>query len=342
MAWAMPANERSDVNRAGRTLLSGGNSLEDYSQALGIINNWRASHAFPLNTFQMGLRRKGKSIDEECLIAQRIKRLSSISHKLDRFPNMKLSQMQDIGGCRAIVKDVAAVRALVEGYSTSDIKHKLSTRDDYINSPKPSGYRGIHLVYRYFSDRNNTYNDLKIELQIRSQAQHSWATAVEVVGTLIQQALKSSQGQNDWLRFFQLMGSAIALEEDCPLVPTASESKDDLRREIKSLAKSLRPVDRLQHYSRAIQVVEKSSSKAKYYLLDLRPSDKILNVTGFLEGSSQQASAAYLQIERSLRTDQGDEAVLVSVDSIDALRRAYPNYFLDTSVFSETVKRWTR
>jgi hypothetical protein len=33
------------------------------------------------------------------------------------------------------------------------------------------------------------------------------------------------------------------------------------------------------------------------------------------------------------------DAVLVSVDSIDALRRAYPNYFLDTELFIDALNR---
>lgn len=100
MTWASPQHDRKTVNKAGRILLLAVGNPDAYFESLVVINNWRASHAFPLNTFQMNLRRKGKALDEECLIAQRIKRLSSISHKLDRFQNMKLSQMQDIGGCR--------------------------------------------------------------------------------------------------------------------------------------------------------------------------------------------------------------------------------------------------
>ena len=43
----------------------------------------------------------------------------------------------------------------------------------------PSGYRGVHLIYRYNSDRKTEYNTLLIEMQLRSQLQHAWATAVE-------------------------------------------------------------------------------------------------------------------------------------------------------------------
>lgn len=134
-------------------------------------------------------------MDANCLIAQRIKRLSSIAHKLVRYPTMTLSQMQDIGGCRAILGSVESVENVVNLYKNSDLKHQRVQIDDYIESPKKSGYRGVHLIYRYFSDRKGTYNTLKIEIQVRSQFQHAWAAAVETVGTFVQQALKSSMGE---------------------------------------------------------------------------------------------------------------------------------------------------
>ena len=120
---------------------------------LEIINNWRSSHNFPLNTFHVGLKRRASKIDHKCITAQRIKRISSIEHKLIRFPTMTLSQMQDIGGCRAILSSVANVKALCKAYHDSEIKHELKQSDDYIASPKVSGYRGVHFIYRYFSDK---------------------------------------------------------------------------------------------------------------------------------------------------------------------------------------------
>jgi ppGpp synthetase/RelA/SpoT-type nucleotidyltranferase len=75
--------------------------------------------------------------------------------------------------------------------------------DDYILSPKNSGYRSVHLLYKYNSDKKapSIYNGLFIEVKIRSRLQHAWATAVETVVTFLQQALKSSQGEEEWLRF---------------------------------------------------------------------------------------------------------------------------------------------
>ncbi len=276
MDWVTPQFSRGEVDRAGATLARGFNpvALDDYSHALEIINNWRSSHSRPLYTFRFGVRRHAERVDDNALVAQRIKRLSSIRLKLKLSPNMKLSQMQDIGGCRAVVEDVKKVNKLVENYRSSDIKHKLLGTDDYITNPKPSGYRSVHLIYKFFSDKKATHNGLRIELQFRSQLQHAWATAVETVGTFTKQALKSSQGQEDWLRFFSLMGTAIAEREGTPPVPGTPTNSNDLRSELRDYAQSLDVAQKLQAFGAALQTVESMDSEkdkdSNYYLLESR------------------------------------------------------------------------
>jgi ppGpp synthetase/RelA/SpoT-type nucleotidyltranferase len=76
---------------------------------------------------------------------QRHKRSPSIISKLARFPQMELSRMQDIGGCRAIVatvRDVERLNALIQSGRT---RNKLHREYNYIEKPKDTGYRGIHL-----------------------------------------------------------------------------------------------------------------------------------------------------------------------------------------------------
>ena len=102
MAWAKLQHERGEVDAAGRLLAKMTfpvTSMEGLG-ALAIINNWRASHAYPLNTFQLTLRRKARKIERDAIVAQRAKRLESIHAKLARQPSMRMSQMQDIAGCR--------------------------------------------------------------------------------------------------------------------------------------------------------------------------------------------------------------------------------------------------
>src|SRR4051794_11426867 len=116
MEWPKPQYSREKINLAGNYLLGKPAPNLSDEDVFEIINNWRVSHNFPLNTFQTRMRRLAKSVDSNCIVAQRIKRLSSIKHKLERFPKMKLSQIQDIGGCRAIVSSVEDVDELVKLY----------------------------------------------------------------------------------------------------------------------------------------------------------------------------------------------------------------------------------
>jgi len=254
---------------------------------------------------------------------------------------MKLSQMQDIAGCRAIVRSVAKVDELVSIYKQSDIRHSLVHEDDYIRQPRNSGYRSTHLVYRYRSDKNATFNDLKVEIQIRSPLQHAWATAVETVGTFIQQALKSSQGEEDWLRFFALMGSAIATRERTPPVPGTPTSARELRQEIRHFARQLDVINHLRIYAAALERPEEfgATKNAHYFLLELDPSQRRMRITGYRSDELERASADYLNVEREITTSAlSRDAVLLSVESLAALRRAYPNYFLDTHRFIAAVR----
>jgi hypothetical protein len=352
MAWTTPHYSKNKVNAAGEALVEpapiGDNIaydiwLGEYGDALDIINNWRSAHNFPLNTFHIGLRRRAQIIDRNCITAQRIKRLSSIELKLKRFETMTLSQMQDIGGCRAILSSVGQVNKLRSAYAESEIKHQLHQEDNYITSPKESGYRGIHLIYRYYSDKKKDYNSLKIEIQMRSQLQHLWATAVETVGTFVQQALKSSLGEQDWLRFFSLMGGAIAIREDSPPVPNTPDTTAALVQELREHARLLDVQNRLTAFGTALNVFENQQSKKNhYYLVEVNHHSKQVTVTGFKQAESEIATNKYLEAEKKVRNMPNADAVLVSVNSMDALRRAYPNYFMDSSMFvgllNETLK----
>jgi len=142
----------------------------------------------------MNLTNVASRYEDDPLIAQRIKRLWSITHKLYRMPGLKLTQMQDLGGCRAILLNVNKVKEVVGHLKDSNMKHTLSKTNDYITEPKVSGYRGVHMIYEFHSDNLKTeiYNGQRIEMQLRSRHQHAWATAVETVGTFSGQALKSS------------------------------------------------------------------------------------------------------------------------------------------------------
>jgi hypothetical protein len=345
MEWAKPEYSKGAVDRAGAALMSPEISFAERREAAEVVNNWRASHNYPLNTFKVTLRRKAQEVDPERLVAQRIKRLTSIEAKLLRSKSMRLSQMQDLGGCRAIVGTVEQVQALVKKYEQGDLKHKLDDVDDYISRPKRSGYRGVHMIYKYNSDKQapSVYNGLCIEMQLRTRLQHTWATSVETVGTFLSQALKSSQGEEPWLRFFSLMGSIFAMKEGAgSLVPDTPTTGAELVAEVREYAKLLNVEYALQAYQQAIRVAREGPEAGNhYYLLTLEPKEGRMTVKSFPRRLLDEASAEYLRVEERINAKDGAEAVLVSVDSIASLERAYPNYFLDTAVFLDELRKIT-
>ena len=124
MAWPEPAYSRSQVNDAGVTLVDSSASPPDQSRARTIVNNWRASHSFPLNALKLNLRNTVAGFGEAALVAQRLKRLSSIEAKLRRSHHMQLARMHDIGGCRAVLPSVEDVLTVVRKYDKSRALHE--------------------------------------------------------------------------------------------------------------------------------------------------------------------------------------------------------------------------
>jgi ppGpp synthetase/RelA/SpoT-type nucleotidyltranferase len=333
MQWAIPENSRERVNAAGRALVEGmGDKLEyadRYLDAYVVMSNWRASHQFPLNTFKINLRERAKSIDEHAFVAQRLKRAPSIIAKLSRFPNMRLTQMQDIGGCRAVLSKLNDVTQLRDALKSSRIKHRLVNEKDYITEPKRDGYRGIHLVYRYMSDRKETYNNHSVEIQIRTNLQHAWATAVETVGTLIGQGLKADRGEKIWLDFFALVSAAFAIREGVD----GPHDFYELQRALREMERELHVIDRLSAFQSVMKaaIADPERRRAAYFLIKLDAPNEEVIVLSYAPNEFDTATADYKRVEEAAKP--GVDAVLVVADSAHALRIAYPNYFGDTSLF---------
>jgi hypothetical protein len=341
--WTEPAHDRPSVDRAGQILRSvDASNEEELILAFDVLENWRAAHAFPLNTFQVVLRRRAHEVDSEALVAQRLKRVPSILKKLEDRPSMRLAQMQDIGGCWAVLRTVRMAQRLRDNYLRRSSTSTLVTTKDYIAEPRESGYRSLHLVFRYHSRaEQSAFNGLLIEIQIRSQLQHAWATAVETVGLLSNQALKSSEGSASWLRFFLVTSSLFALKERTQLVP-GTPVGSTLVREVREEAQRLRVAEKLNTYRQALRVLgSRRVRHARYFLMRLDPDAEALEIASFRDGELTEAVDRYAEIEKEVKRGSSVDVVLVRADSIESLQRAYPNYFLDTQVFLETLAELT-
>lgn len=353
MVWPTPEFSRKQVTKAGEYLVKNDPAsiafekldLDALVHAYEVLANWRACHGYPINTFQATLRNRLKKIDDGALVAQRLKRTPSIINKLRRLQGMSLARMQDIGGLRAVVRDMKALRTLTEVYLSSPMTHEAIAQYDYVQHPKASGYRSVHLVYRYKARKGSPYDGLLLELQLRTRLQHSWATAVETAGTFLEHSLKSSEGPEEWLRFFALAGSAFALMEGSSPIPGFQHlSLLQTFEQALAEAQRLRVREMLHGYSSAVREIAPGTKRAAFYLvqLDLTKEEKTVSITPFARDQLERANAAYAELEKQASLSGDSQVVLVSAGSIESLKRAYPNYFLDTHEFLKNLDKVQR
>jgi (p)ppGpp synthase/HD superfamily hydrolase len=136
MAYEKPAHSLNQIDKAGKAILDPATALE----GIDVLNSWRVAHRYPLNALHMTLRNRAIRIDGNAVTAQRLKRLDSVVRKLYRQKTLQMSQMQDIGGCRAVLSNMSRVKMLRFMYETNPLRHKLQRTRDYIDDPKEDGY----------------------------------------------------------------------------------------------------------------------------------------------------------------------------------------------------------
>lgn len=336
MPWIKLEYSKKTVRRAGDYLISGEFDLDTYFVSYMTLDNWRSSHEYPIQSMLGYFRKKSFEIDSESIVVRRLKRTPSILAKLKREHGMKLDRMEDIGGCRIVVSTKEKVYEVRDAIADGRTRNILRRQRDYIKEPKNSGYRGIHLVYRY-NGAKKEYSAHSIELQIRSKVQHSWATAVEVVGTFTRQGLKASQGHDAWLKFFKLASIAFEDIENKRLAKSA-ESKERLE--------LVKYIERLgvMHKLRAFAVSTKHLGKDKknkddYFLLILEVDKSNIRVIRYSRHHIDRATEKYAELEKEFKDNKDKDVVLVSAESVHGLKKAYPNYFADTTEFSKNIDK---
>ncbi|MCI8609540.1 MAG: GTP pyrophosphokinase family protein [Firmicutes bacterium] len=111
---------------------------------------------------------------------RRLKVPESIEEKLERLGKeisieSAKDNIFDIAGIRVVCNFVDDVYTLADMLiSQSDVK--LITRKDYIENPKPNGYRSLHLVISVPVFLLNGCEEVPVEIQIRTVAMDFWAS----------------------------------------------------------------------------------------------------------------------------------------------------------------------
>ena len=113
-------------------------------------------------------------------IASRLKRTESVIEKLLRrgYPFSMESieeNINDIAGVRVRCPYVDDIYLIADSLLSQD-DVTLVARKDYIENPKPNGYRSLHLIVSIPVFLSETKKNVKVEVQIRTIAMDYWAS----------------------------------------------------------------------------------------------------------------------------------------------------------------------
>ncbi len=157
------------------------------------------------------------------------KSTTSITEKLQR-ETIRLTQMQDIAGCRLVVLDIeaqdATVEALTRGFSSLDVVDRRM---------HPShGYRAVHLI--------TTVERMHIEIQVRTTLQHLWAEFSEKLSDVIDPAIKYGGGPTEVKKLLEDYVELVKAVEEAESKPDKANVaagwlalKERLRRSLEKL-----------------------------------------------------------------------------------------------------------
>jgi len=331
MPEAIRQISRNEINRAGLLIRDSQSRSRELDSAFDTVGEWRSSHSKALRETYELLEQRAKCLDAMAILSLRLKRIPAIRTKLCRPENrnMKLSTMQDIAGCRAVLNGVEDVDRLAALYGGS--------KRDYIRHPKSDGYRSIHIVERH--------HGYQVEIQMRSGLQHAWAAAVEAVDFVLGQRLKTGGGAQEWKWFFKLAASAIALSEGLPLVRDTPTERRSLAFELRKASDEVHALDllrrvHLMQYS-AKNVYEKKKGAAYLVTLDMRDENKMQTfVRVYQRDEIANANKDYINFEKEFSLVGRQHALLLSVDQVSDLEPAYPAYFMQTTMFRWVLEQF--
>ena len=322
-----PGGSKKRVNRAGDAVRSRDAGYED----MAVIEEWRGAHRHVLNTFQAILRTRTRRTG--VTVAQRHKRRRTIFDKLRRFPDMQLSRMDDVAGCRLIFRDIEHLNAFRQQFHNARFKHKRRNEADkynYILNPKETGYRGIHDVYVYDvnSETGAHLAGLYVEIQYRTLIQHAWATAVEVIGFITQSQPKFQQGDKRYEQAMVYASEILARAHEALRGPLPHFSDREIVEGFVALDRELGLIQML----RGLHAARDVHSSKRNTILIFRGEQQ-------LEVRSYRGATEAIQALFDLEKEMPDvDMVLVRADTSEEVRLAFRNYFSDASEFIRLIE----
>lgn len=321
---------KSKIDRAGRILASlQGELTEEALEAEEYFDEYRKTHLQPLSETTLELQNWLTNYGDRYYVAQRLKRKPQILRKLQRL-SVRLTQLQDIGGCRIIVGDNRSVERLLDFISEKLVNQteiNLVRRTDYREMGRDdSGYRAVHLILE------NAGRSL--ELQIRSSVQHYWAESIERTSVIYGRHLKEQDGDPIVINYFKQL-SDIFFEIEAGREPsTASKlALDRLRGSAEKIISVSDTKNVLQSFVNEdvvrtlVETEGRNPSGINNWIIVFDWNLGSFVTWDKVSKNPDDAVASYIDYERQYPADSNFEVVMIGSSDVATVRQTHSHYF---------------
>jgi Uncharacterized protein conserved in bacteria len=321
---------RSKIDRAGAALAKDNfRDVEDMVALEEAFDEYRKSHLEPLSETTLELQAWLNEYGHDYYIAQRLKRKPQIIRKLNRL-SVRLTQLQDIGGCRIIVEKNELVDQLVQFLKdkiekTDDLK--LTRVTDYREKGRDvTGYRSVHLLLER--------NDKKLELQVRSRIQHYWAESIERTSVIYGHHLKEGEGDPVVISYFQKLSDAFFEIESGRTPSVRSRLEIDVAKsDAESIIRAGNPTNAIDsHVNEDIILTltekeKRSASPINNWIIVFDWNTGQFVSWDIVGKTPDEAIAAYVRYENQFPVEKNFEVVLIGSSRVATVRKTHSHYF---------------
>lgn len=327
----MATQSKSKIDKSGYALAKG--KYQDEVELLDledVFDEYRKAHLQPLSETTIELQLLMANYGAPYYIAQRIKRKPQIVRKLNRL-SVRLTQLQDIGGCRIIVQKNIDVDKLLEYLKRQVVKQQIFTIEkitDYRERGRDdTGYRALHVILKR--------SGFHLELQIRSRVQHYWSESIERTSVIYGHHLKEKEGDPQVIKYFKSL-SDVFFEIEASRKPSiAHRIEVDRLREV--CEKIISTSDRHKVFDSFVNediiktLTEKETRNngggLNNWILVFDWNAGAFVSWDVVGRNSNEAVEAYIEYERQYSADAGYEVVLIGSSEIATVRQTHSHYF---------------
>jgi ppGpp synthetase/RelA/SpoT-type nucleotidyltranferase len=321
---------KSKIDKAGSILSQADREYDETTLEMEyVFEDYRRYHLEPLTKLTLEIQQWLQTYDKKYYIAQRLKRRPQILRKLRRL-SVRLTQLQDIGGCRIILEknsDVDDTIGFIRDKIINSKLAKISRETDYRELGRDdTGYRAFHMIL--------DVEGFKIELQIRSRIQHYWSESIERTSVIYGFRLKEKEGDQSVIDYFKQFSHALHEIEISRRISSDMEINLQEKREIaeKIILHSADSQSLSGHVNS--DIVKTMSEKEGLYTENLNNWILVFDwndgnfVTWDVVGrNAVEAIEAYSRYETDFPEEEKYEVVLIGTSDIKTVTHTHSHYF---------------